>query len=272
MVDLHCHCLAGLDDGPATMDESLSLCQALVADGVTTVVATPHQLGRYDGQNDSATVRRHVRELQAAINLAGIPLSVLPGGDIRLDERLLRLVEEDRVTTIADNGRALLVELPHEVYLDPARVLEKLCEAGLVPVLTHPERHRYLQRRPDSVAQWVERGAVLQITAGSLAGEFGEAARIASRYWIAKGWVGVVAGDAHSADNRPPRMTIAYEAIATEFGSAVARDLCVVNPARLVAGESVGPAKVPAQHGEAASVVLARTNGPGRRSPATALG
>jgi protein-tyrosine phosphatase len=248
----------------------------LVADGITTVVATPHQLGRYDGQNDGATVRKGVRELQSRLDAEGIALRVLPGGDIRLDERLARLVDEDRVTTIADNRKCLLVELPHEVYLDPARVLQRLCEAGLVPVLTHPERHRYLQQRPDTVADWVEQGAVLQITAGSLTGEFGRGAQTASRYWISKGWVGVVASDAHDAEVRPPRMSAASDAIAMEFGPAMARDLCVVNPARLVAGENVvlnGTAMGLSQsEGQIGMLQGGRESSHLQRSPAAALG
>jgi len=243
-VDLHCHCLPGLDDGPATMEESLELCRALVADGITTAIATPHQLGRYDGKNESSVVRAGVMRLQSCLNDQGIPLKLLPGGDARIDERLVRLVEEDRVTTLADGGKCLLVELPHEIYVEPAILLERLAEAEMIAIITHPERHRHLQRHINAVQAWVEQGAVLQITAGSLVGEFGQGAQIASRYWIAKGWVGVVASDAHGAQ-RPPRMTAAIEALEMEFGLEVARKLCVVNPARLAAGKNVSPAKVP---------------------------
>ena len=272
-VDLHCHCLPGLDDGPATMEESLVLCRALVADGITTAIATPHQLGRYDGRNGSAVVREAVASLQACLLNQGIALRILPGGDIRLDERLVRLVEEDLVTTIADMGKCLLVELPHEIYVDPAVLLERLAEAGLIPVITHPERHRYVQQHADVVQGWVEQGAVLQITAGSLVGEFGQGAEKASRYWIAKGWVGVVASDAHGAE-RPPRMTQAIEALHTEFGLEAARDLCVVNPARLAAGENASPAMMPRiASGSVNACRQFGANGPGlQRKPVLALG
>jgi protein-tyrosine phosphatase len=269
-IDLHCHCLPGLDDGPETMEESLELCQALVADGITTAIATPHQLGRYDGRNGSRAVREGVTRLQACLNDLGIPLQILPGGDIRLDERLVRLVAEDRVTTLADGGKCLLVELPHEIYVDPAVLLERLAEAGLIAVITHPERHQYLQQHADTVQAWVEQGAVLQITAGSLVGEFGQGAQIASRYWIAKGWVGVVASDAHGVEDRRPQMTAAVELITAGFGLEAARALCAVNPALLAAGKSI-PAMGPgnAQGNEA---LPAGDNPDWHRSTAAALG
>lgn len=244
-IDLHCHCLPGLDDGPATVEDSLALCRALVADGITAVIATPHQLGRYDGQNSSSDVRAAVIDLQDRLNQEGIPLQVLPGGDIRLDERLVRLIDQDVVTTVADKGVFVLVEMPHEIYVDPSLLLNQLVEAGRVPVITHPERHRHLQQHQDIVQGWVEQGAILQITAGSLIGEFGRGAIVASRYWIARGWVGVVASDAHGAKVRPPRMSEAIEALTAEFGLDIARKLCVVNPASLAAGTSVSPAKMP---------------------------
>ena len=81
-VDVHCHVLPGLDDGPATMADAVALCRLLAADGVTTVFATPHQLGTYEGANRPATVRAAVADLSAALAEADVPLRVLPGGDV----------------------------------------------------------------------------------------------------------------------------------------------------------------------------------------------
>lgn len=88
-VDIHCHCLPGLDDGAKTPEEALALCRALVADGVTTVVATPHQLGRYNRRNAAPVVRAAVEALQSQLDEAGVPLTVLAGADIRPDERIV---------------------------------------------------------------------------------------------------------------------------------------------------------------------------------------
>src|SRR5688572_5935816 len=125
-ADVHCHCLPGLDDGPATMDDAVALCRALVADGVTTAVATPHQLGRYDLRNGAAEVRKAVAGLRQALAREGVPLTVLPGADVRVDERLPQLLEAGHVLTLADNGRHVLLELPHETYIEPLPLIRLL--------------------------------------------------------------------------------------------------------------------------------------------------
>ena len=96
-VDVHCHCLPGLDDGPATMADALAVCRALVADGITTVIATPHQLGTYEASNLAPAVRAAVAALSAHLAAEGVPLRVVPGGDVRVDERLMAKAAPDAV-------------------------------------------------------------------------------------------------------------------------------------------------------------------------------
>lgn len=232
-VDVHCHCLPGIDDGPATIAEAVELCRALVGDGFGEVIATPHQLGRFDGRNDAKSVRSAVAELQRVLDGENVPLRVHAGGDIRLDERLPRLLKEGVVCTLA-NGRYLLVELPHEIFLDPAPMFSQLLGEGYVPVVTHPERHKHLQRRPGVVKAWVEQGAVLQVTAASVVGEFGVQAQTASERWIGDGLVWLVATDAHNTTGRAPRMSAAISAIEAKHGLSVARALCIENPAGVI--------------------------------------
>src|SRR3954466_2539362 len=110
-VDIHCHCLPCLDDGPDSLVESLALCRALVADGITTVVATPHQLGRYDLRNGGPDIAQAAAALQRSLMVENIPLRVLPGADVRIDERIVRLMTEGHVLRLG-GGSYLLLELP----------------------------------------------------------------------------------------------------------------------------------------------------------------
>ena len=95
-VDVHCHCLPGVDDGPATVGDALELCRALVDDGVTTAIATPHQLGRFDGRLTADEIRQAVLDLNAALRAREIPLAVVAGADVRVDERIPALLDTDR--------------------------------------------------------------------------------------------------------------------------------------------------------------------------------
>jgi protein-tyrosine phosphatase len=166
--------LPGLDDGPSDRIKTLDLCRALAADGIETVVATPHQLGRFEGCYDAGTIRDAVAELNGSLRDAGIPLTILPGADVRLDERIPRLIETGDVLTVADRRRYLLLELPHEVFIDPQSLLPGLASIGVAAILTHPERHVHLARNPGLVERWVEFDMCLQLTAGSFGGGFGQ--------------------------------------------------------------------------------------------------
>lgn len=249
-TDIHCHCLPGLDDGPASWRQTLALCEALVADRVGTVVATPHQLGRYDGRHEAAQIRQVVGDLNELLTERGVPLTVLPGADVRIDERMIELLEADRVLTTADRGRHVMLELPHRVFIDPILLLQSLGEKGYGVVITHPERHAFLMKNPAYVQRWAENKPCLQITAGCFVGEFGRRCQAAAWAFLSQPLPLLVATDAHDVRARPPRMTAAYRAICEHRGRAVADLLCLENPRRLVAGEDPLP--------------IADSDGPGR--------
>ncbi|MBM4040159.1 MAG: hypothetical protein FJ290_16765 [Planctomycetes bacterium] len=236
-VDMHCHCLPGVDDGPATLDDALALCRALVRDGVATAIATPHQLGRYDGRLTADDIRHAVAGLNAALRAQAVPLTVLPGADVRVDERIPALLDADRVLTLADSGKYLLLELPHDTFINIQPLLAQVAARGITPVISHPERNGFLSRSPDAVAAWLGKGALLQVTAASLLGGFGPAAERAAWHWLATGAAPFVATDAHDTDTRSPCMTQAIEAITRRLGGHAAHRVCNLNPARLLAGE-----------------------------------
>jgi protein-tyrosine phosphatase len=232
-VDIHCHVLPGLDDGPRTPEESLALCRALAEDGITTVVATPHQLGRYDRQNSGPAVRLAVATLRASLAAAGVPLKLRAGADVRLDERILSLLGSGEVLTVG-GGPYLLLELPHETYIEPTPVIRMLGGRGVRVIVTHPERHEVVRAKPQLVGPWLQAGAMLQLTAGSLVGAFGSKAEAAAWRWLGAGNASFVATDAHDVSRRPPCMTAAMEAIERRLGADVARRVCVDNPAKVL--------------------------------------
>jgi protein-tyrosine phosphatase len=238
-VDIHCHCLPGLDDGPATMSESLSLCRALVNENISTVVATPHQLGRFSECNDAAQVREAVSALNEELKTNDIVLAVMPGADVRVDERTCKLLEEDKVLTLADGGKYILLELPHEVFIDIEPLLDELASVGIQAIISHPERHSGLAKKPDILAKWLECPAYLQVTAGSLLGCFGSAAEKFGWGLLNSGWASLVATDCHDLDGRRPCMKAAFKRINDRLGKTFARLVCIENPLRVLKGQDM---------------------------------
>jgi len=238
-VDVHCHILPGVDDGPANLDETLTLCRALMRDGITTVIATPHQLGRFEGRNLPAQVRAAVAELQPILDAKKIPIRVIPGGEVRIDQRIAKFLADDRIMTLADTQKLLLLELPTGVPIDPAMLMPRLEGMSARIVLAHAERYDSLQRDPEAAKAWLDCGAVLQVNAGSVIGGFGNAAANAVWTWLSRGWVSLIGTDAHSVGTRRPRISDAIEAIAKKLGEPVAKCVCIDNPLRVARGEDL---------------------------------
>jgi len=237
-VDIHCHCLPGVDDGPASLSEALALCRRLTAGGIATVVATPHQLGRYEGRNDAARIRRAVADLNRAVAAEGLPLHVVPGGEVRIDERVPELLAQDRILTVGDAGRYLLLELPAEALIPPVPVARELAAMGVATILAHPERCGPLRARPERLLGWLEERMCLQFNAASLLGAFGRPAERACWYWLGRGVPALVATDAHGGGSWAcPSM--AFAAIARRLGPEVAARVCIENPRRVLRAETL---------------------------------
>jgi len=236
LVDIHTHVLPGLDDGPRTMDDSLRMCELYVAQGVTTIVATPHLCDPRFGVAPEA-VRRGVAELSAACSKRGLDLEILPGGDVRLEPELLEDYDRGRALALAETGKYLLLELPLQSAPRIEGLLFELSLRGVSIILSHPERNLELAHRPARLAELVEAGCLVQITAGSFFGVFGAAAKRTAERFLKAALVHVVASDAHSPRGRRPDLRRAADFLASTAGEKVARDLLQRNPERIVRGE-----------------------------------
>lgn len=176
MIDLHSHVLPGIDDGAGTIEESLEIARAAVADGISVLAATPHV--REDYPTAAATMERLLVDVQAAVAAAGIHLQVVGGGELSLELASALPLDELCRFGLAGNARYLLVETPYHGWpLELEQRLFELRTQGFVPVLAHPERNRDVQERPERLEQLVAAGTLVQVTAASLDGRLGRQAR-----------------------------------------------------------------------------------------------
>lgn len=224
MIDIHCHCLPALDDGPATFADAVALCDALVADGVHTAVATPHQLGRFTALTPPSSIHQAMATLRAQLDSRSIPLNLVLGADVRIHEDLVNLISTGQVLTFADAGQYLLLEMPHEVFIDATRMIQILADRGIHIVLSHPERYPWIRHHIAQILNWRSQyGLLLQVTAASLLGDFGPSVETVAWKLAENGLIDVVASDAHAATGpRRPRMSAARDLIARRLGEPVA--------------------------------------------------
>ena len=240
-TDIHCHCLPGLDDGPATMAESLGLCRELAAEGITTVVATPHQLGRFKDRNEAARVREAVRCLNETLENSGVPLNILPGGEVRVDERICQLLEDDKIMTLADSGKYILLELPCQVSVNITPLLTELASMGVQCVISHVERIAPFIAQRQMLLTWLDHLAHVQITASSLVGDLGPEIQRVAWDFLRSGLATLVATDSHDINGRRPRMRVAFGLISSRVGKDLAHLVCIENPSRVINGQNVLP-------------------------------
>jgi protein-tyrosine phosphatase len=226
MVDVHCHILPGLDDGPEDVEISLAMAEAAIADGITHVVATPHSSNEYFF--DYPKVRALRAELQEKI---GDRLILATGCDFHLSPENLNALREDARRFCINQRDYLLVEF-NEYSIPPSmdQTLHEIQLLGLRPVITHPERNAILRLQTERLAKWVRLGCFIQVTAGSLTGVFGPGAQKDSLRWLADGLVHIVASDAHNTGRRPLKLQPAFELVRERFGEEKARALFVENP------------------------------------------
>ena len=215
------------------------MAQTALRDGTTSLIATPHQLGTNSGVTVDA-IKEGVALLQNKIDSEKLNVTVVPGADVRIDPELPKLLKQGKVLTLADRGRHVLLELPHETYFPLDSLFKALRKQGLVGILSHPERNRGIIKNPDVMWDVIEAGGLLQITAASLTGAFGSSCQEIAELSVDEGLIHFIASDAHDTKHRPFGMRKAYNTICDMAGKKLADLVCCENPARVFEGEDVG--------------------------------
>ena len=238
MIDIHSHILPGIDDGVKTEDEAVEFARMAEADGIQTIVATPHcKEGFYF--NDRDKVHAEVDKLRTRLAAEGVGIRLEPGAEVHICPDLVKRVADGRAPTLLDNGRTLLLELSLSQYpVELENLVFELKLAGLEVVFAHPERIRYFQDDISRYEAVVHQGAIGQITTGSVLGVFGSEIAEISEEMMVKGLVHVLATDAHNVRGRPPLLSDALEAAIDQVGEA--RAMAMVNdaPRALIEGRS----------------------------------
>jgi protein-tyrosine phosphatase len=244
VIDLHAHILPGIDDGPATMDDAVELARAAVASGTSVLAATSHVSHMFPC--DPRLFADRLGRLREALAQAGVPLELVSGGEIAPS----KLPDLDRAALEAvalGGGPYLLVECPFSpVSAELEPLVYDLQHDGWRILLAHPERAAGFHRAPERLAKLVEHDALVQVTAGSLTGQFGQTARRFAIHALREGLVHVLASDAHDAIDRPPGMAEGLSSAERDIPGLQAQAdwLTEEVPAAILAGDAV-PARPP---------------------------
>lgn len=232
MIDLHSHLLPGIDDGATDLNDALELARIAVADGITHMVCTPHiHPGRYDNTPDS--ICNALKLLQHGLRDQQIPLRVAAAAEVRFDMEIMIGIKTGRLPLLGhwEGKQVLLLELPHgEVPFAADRLTGWLLQQDILPMIAHPERNRGLMRDPALLKPFIQQGCLLQVTAGSVAGQFGDNARELAEQLLKQGLVTILASDAHNRQHRPPVLSAGLDATTRLLGAQQAEKLVFDHP------------------------------------------
>lgn len=231
MIDLHCHILPGIDDGPETTQEAVALAQACQKEGIQRVVATPHVSLRYP--NNADDIHEALSKLRTELDQAGVGLRVDAGAEVSASVAIDMSDEEIAGLTLGNSSWILLEPPSRSTHFALQSSIGAVRSRGWNVLLAHPERNPMLQENPELLASLVDGGVKTQITAGSLTGRYGRSALAAAREMMNRGLVHTIASDAHHATLRPPEM--AAPLIKVRYAAWVAW-LCQEMPAWILDG------------------------------------
>jgi protein-tyrosine phosphatase len=240
LVDIHCHVLAGLDDGPASMAEAIEMCRIARQEGTGVIAATAH-LGEQWPDVTPDRIRSATRQLRSRLEEIGLPLIVYPGAEIVVRPDLEEAFARGQLVGVADGRMYLLLELPAGSFLDLRDLVRRLRGLGIRPILAHPERNPELLHEAGLVEALIRLGCLIQVSAHNISHPASRKDAAALKRWVRRGIVHLMGSDGHSPDRRPPRMAQAYHRIARWAGPHAADRICCINGLKVCEGSPLRP-------------------------------
>ncbi|HHY71568.1 MAG TPA: capsular biosynthesis protein [Thermoanaerobacterales bacterium] len=240
MIDIHSHILPDIDDGAEDMETAIKMAEIAVSEGITKMIATPHFIEE-DREIEKEKVLEKVNELNSALKQQSIDLEILPGEEIFLTPNIAKLYEEDRILTLCNQKKYILIELPlMTIPLYAKDVIHSLTLKGLRVIIAHPERNREISKDMGKLKEFLKMGALVQVNTLSLMGVFGRRAKHTAQKIIRFGMANFLATDCHTPRSRSPRMQEARK----RLSQADAELLMETNPAKILTNEDIKPIDV----------------------------
>ena len=241
MIDIHCHILPDVDDGATDLEEAVAMARMAADCGVSDIIATPHFRGSLDATDRLARFVRRLWQLEKQLEQENIPVRLHHGAEILCLPETVELAMDEKLPTLG-HSRYVLCEFyfdaPYE-YMD--RILSGISNAGYKVVVAHPERYDTVVRDPRRAERWFYKGYVLQMNKGSVLGAFGQRIQETAQQLLERGFVHMIASDAHSPRRRTTDLSLLREWLLERYSQRYVQLLLKENPGRLLGGMDMAP-------------------------------
>jgi protein-tyrosine phosphatase len=235
LVDMHVHLLAGLDDGPKTMEDALAMARLLVNEGARHSVALAHQNDEYPLVTPER-IRVAATDFANALRAADVPLEVYPAAEVMAWPELVADWSGGKLMSIADRGQWLLIEFPHNLFIDLRPIARDLRAVGVRAIVAHAERIPQMLHVPGLVEELIQLGCLVQVSSSSVTQPAAAKDEKALKEWFKRGIVHLLGSDGHSPRRRAPQLAAAAEVIRHWVGAALAEQICGGNGLSILRG------------------------------------
>jgi len=233
VIDIHTHILPGVDDGAQNLTNAVKMLEQAAADGIKGIVCTPHILKKSDFDKEAIYFKR-LETLKKAGQESGIPVELYLGSEIYIQPDLSF---ESRMSTLNNNGKYFLIEFPMStIPRFAAEMFFALIADNRIPIIAHPERYVGFLRYPEFAFEFVNRGALLQVNAGSLRGKLGSEIRQLAYKFMDHNLVHFIASDCHDVERRSCKLKETYQLVAEKWGEMTANSIFIENPKIVLEG------------------------------------
>ena len=236
-MDMHCHCLPGVDDGAENLEESLEMLRHAYADGIRAVIATPHYHHRR-GHAPKEVILEKVQQVQEAIKETCPDMVIYPGNELYYSSSLPELIAEEKICTLAGSRYVLVEFSPDKEYAEMRNALMNVQAQGVWPILAHIERYFCLVKKPALAKELADMGVYLQVNAGGVLGRYGRKEKSLIKKMFASGCISFVATDAHDTENRKQELSECADYVRKKFGQDVV-DACFLENPQAVAKNNI---------------------------------
>jgi len=239
-ADIHCHLLAGLDDGPRTDADALRMCQVAWSEGTRIMAATAHISGQWP-EATADRIRQATARLIEQLEEHNIMMRIVPSAEVTVTPDIVERYDRGELLSIGDRGNYLLLELPTGIFVDLRAIIQGLMQRDVRPILAHPERSSELLHDSSTMTELLRLGCLVQVTSDSIVSPPTTQDKRALKRWFQDGFVHFVASDGHSPRSRPPMMAEAYQVVSRWAGADVADRLCGINGLTVIEGRQLRP-------------------------------
>ncbi len=237
-IDIHCHCLPGVDDGANDMETCIAMLSQAYEDGIRHIIVTPHFHYRR-GNVKKDHILEVLEEVKQTVKPLFPDLELYAGNELYYSSHLVEVLEKDEVNTMADSKYVLIEFSPETDYVTIRNAMLQLQTFGYWPILAHVERYFCLIKKPDLAIELAHMGVYLQVNAGSIVGKYGWNIKRCLKKLFLGGYVSFVATDAHDTKHRTQELSACAAVLEKKWGTGMVEQWLWNNPQAILKKERI---------------------------------